>query len=852
MALSIKMIALQGSIKALKSSIDNCNTDEYNCTQIFTESTYNSFSTRRQSAKNVYTQYREYLVYQDISTSVPNDDELPDVSIIDNARVNLETSISNLIYLDDESLKKNAESLLSNRKSNADGKYSTDSYTKYDVVYQDGAKLFSSWDSLDSSVRRQLVIDLYTADANLMTEDQLKAQLASILEDLIAEAYGIKNHQEDYTEASWNAFWTHVSQSESYLNEYKANPDNVTSSELSSCIDILSSEELGKGSLVVRVDVSRLSSLIDEASSILTEYSSDPTLYLSSTIDNLTNKLASAKTTLSRANQSKATQSEVDTSANELEKAIQNVKSSDDYKSNNIEGRSVKFHYGTLAEYDNIAGNSDTSATDNTRPDTLYFTDEGYLFRGSVLYSNTFIRKLNDTSSIPLSGADRVYFMPNTSIVNGTQVNTLSAKLLTSDGSEYGLVADANASTIQGIVSIDHGGTGANLSEKAPGILKLSLNDSTNKLFFDVADSSNDYVPDVIANNSADSIVKISTDRSSSGTVRISAMHTAGSGYKHIPSGGQDGQVLTYESDGTAKWDTVKVDLSSVPLTVAENISKLSIADASNSGTSLIAHNTFDYIPEDSSYSNMTLKTLVGDSSGIQVVPNGDNQVVIKLDESKVIDNDELVSSLASRVRVVAVATDNIDLLSSIESIDGVVLSENDLVLLTNQTKPEDNGVYQYTYDEATKKYFIRPEEFDFSSTNNQSKSIIVYCPTGDKLSNSFWTLTNSGLLDNATAKSFTQIISLDPMTKLDMDTFYVNNAGLGSTGLDDEGNITYSTDESVIAASGGNPVESDHLNEILGRYLKRIIELEKTVAELKLALDKVSALVDDINGEVV
>ena len=31
--------------------------------------------------------------------------------------------------------------------------------------------------------------------------------------------------------------------------------------------------------------------------------------------------------------------------------------------------------------------------------------------------------------------------------------------------------------------------------------------------------------------------------------------HPTTSGYKHIPAGGSEGQILRWESDGTAKWD---------------------------------------------------------------------------------------------------------------------------------------------------------------------------------------------------------------------------------------------------------------------------------------------------------
>ena len=72
--------------------------------------------------------------------------------------------------------------------------------------------------------------------------------------------------------------------------------------------------------------------------------------------------------------------------------------------------------------------------------------------------------------------------------------------------------------------------------------------------------------------------------------------HPTNSGYKHIPSGGSDGQILKWSSDGTAKWsDNILID-SEINNTSTNPVQNKVVAAALNGKMPVYSHNggTFD------------------------------------------------------------------------------------------------------------------------------------------------------------------------------------------------------------------------------------------------------------------
>ena len=105
------------------------------------------------------------------------------------------------------------------------------------------------------------------------------------------------------------------------------------------------------------------------------------------------------------------------------------------------------------------------------------------------------------------------------------------------------------------------------------------------------------------------------------------------------------------------------------------------------------------------------------------------------------------VSSSSDYKDSVRVATrSNINLPSSILSMDGIELQNQDRVLLVGQTSPSQNGIYVW----SSSTYKLK-RAFDADSSSDISAGMQIYVEEGLVLANTYWTLITTGLIQVGT-----------------------------------------------------------------------------------------------------
>jgi hypothetical protein len=121
---------------------------------------------------------------------------------------------------------------------------------------------------------------------------------------------------------------------------------------------------------------------------------------------------------------------------------------------------------------------------------------------------------------------------------------------------------------------------------------------------------------------------------------------------------------------------------------------------------------------------------------------------------------DSLAANLGKRARVRAATTANITIASDLnagDAIDGVTLSAGDLVLVKNQTAPEENGVYVAGVSPA------RAAEFD---TFDEHPGSLIAVQEGSTQADTIWLCTsNVGGVLGTNAIAFSQLAATGDVT---------------------------------------------------------------------------------------
>jgi hypothetical protein len=174
---------------------------------------------------------------------------------------------------------------------------------------------------------------------------------------------------------------------------------------------------------------------------------------------------------------------------------------------------------------------------------------------------------------------------------------------------------------------------------------------------------------------------------------------------------------------------------------------------------------------------------------------------------------DGIAVNLGKRQRVRAATTANITIataLNNADSLDGVTLATDDLVLVKNQSAPEENGVYVVGVSPA------RFAEFD---TYNEHPGSLIAVAEGTANADTVWLCTsNAGGTLNSTAIVFSALSSGAPTTAsyvtLGTDAALANErvltAGTGITLTDAGAGSTLTIATTSTAGSGGSdPISS-------------------------------------------
>jgi hypothetical protein len=160
---------------------------------------------------------------------------------------------------------------------------------------------------------------------------------------------------------------------------------------------------------------------------------------------------------------------------------------------------------------------------------------------------------------------------------------------------------------------------------------------------------------------------------------------------------------------------------------------------------------------------------------------------------------------------VSACATSNINLASSVESIDGVSLVKDDRVLLTAQNLPRENGIYVKQLNGTLARARDADSAFEITP------GLTVYVENGNSQAKSSWMLTTSGSISpGATSLNFTKTFQIDAGIQ---GQYGGSEKALAIT-LDATGNITAITEYALTLAntvngqSGTVILDTDDVNE--------------------------------------
>lgn len=132
------------------------------------------------------------------------------------------------------------------------------------------------------------------------------------------------------------------------------------------------------------------------------------------------------------------------------------------------------------------------------------------------------------------------------------------------------------------------------------------------------------------------------------------------------------------------------------------------------------------------------------------------------------------------KASVAAAAISNVNISSTVTSLDGVSLSEDDRILLTGQTLARENGIY--TVDSSNNISRAR----DADSSAEVSAGMQVYVDSGNNYAKTTWILTTTGTITPGTTN-----LTFEKVSQIKADlagnyggtdkslTLTVNNTGL-------------------------------------------------------------------------